>query len=437
MNGVVAASVLSIGLGAGVDCHANEHGFYFGTEGAYISPTIGKSDGTSFFRPPEIIHVPVETIRFDESGFGWSALVGYRVARHLAVELGYLDFGSIDVEETFDLTDVFPNPGGPPEEFSMDFNLEVAGPMASVMGILPLSEKFEAFGRAGILWAGQEVRLSRRFSFNEAEELWGLGLGVQAQVGRGWFARLEYQRFEDMPGTLVSGEVRLERLTLGATYNLGSGGDPATAGQWRSDDDATGFYVVADVGITESAVGKSGGVLLTLPHIPGAIFQVLPVSATAEGSDLGAGAALGYRINRYLAAEFAYTDLGNVEIREHYVVGPIGDPFFVPQFEFDVDLTSRVAGPSFSLLGILAIGDNFELFGRAGIMFADHEVSASPESIWKNADELAVWGAGADVELGRRWSVRLAYENLEKLQRTILSGSIRHERFVFGVNYDF
>jgi hypothetical protein len=41
------------------------------------------------------------------------------------------------------------------------------------------------------------------------------------------------------------------------------------------------------------------------------------------------------------------------------------------------------------------------------------------------------------VEITDRWSVRVAYENLEDLRRTEFTGPIRLERFVFGVAYDF
>ena len=134
--------------------------------------------------------------------------------------------------------------------------------------------------------------------------------------------------------------------------------------------------------------------------------------------------ALGYRFNRYLAAELAYTDYGEVDIREHYVVGPIDSPFFpfFPAFEIDVDLASRVAGPSLSVLGILPVADGFDLFARAGILFADQNVSRVPFGGATNAEELLTWGAGMDVEITGRWSVRFAYENVEDLRRTQYTG---------------
>ena len=437
MRTALGGSVLIVCLGVGLDCRASEPGFYAGADGALVAPTVEKSDGSNFGTPSGLVHVDPESVRFDESGFGWSGFVGYRINAWLAAELSYLDLGSIDVEEAFDLADVSP---GPPDSSltTFDFNLQVSGPMVSVMGILPFSDRYEAFGRAGVLWASQKVQLGPGFSFNNAEDLWGPGLGLQAELGRGWSARLEYQRFEDMPGTLVSGETRLERLLLGATYDLGSRAGQASASGAVADADEIGFYAVADLGVTEPAVGKSAGILITFSHIPGAIFLVQPSSSTSDGSDAGGGAALGYRINRYLAAEFAYTDFGEVDIREHYVVGPIDFPFLIPRFEFDVDLASRVAGPSLSVLGILPVADELEISARAGILFADQDVSRAPgTSSATNSEELWIWGAGVDVEITRRWSVRFAYENLEELRRTLQTGPIRIERFVVGANFIF
>ena len=426
-------------LSATLAGEAAETGFYVGVDAALVMPTVDKSDGIDFFLPQGVFHVPPDSIRFDESEFGWSTTVGYRVNRYLAAEFSYLDFGSIDVAETFDLANSFPFPVEP-GEFTFDFDLRVAGPMISVLGMLPISEKIEAFGRAGVLWATQELPLAPQFSLEEAEERWGLGLGLQAELGRGWSARIEYQRFEDIDGTEVSGDLRLERLLLGATYRLGSGSGAPPAIGTGAKSYKNGFYAVADLGITEPSVGESDGFLLSFSNIPGVIFHVRPSALTADDAGVGGSVALGYRINRHVAAELSYTDFGNVDVQEHYVFGPIDSPFFppIPRIDIDVDFTSRIAGPGVSILGILPIADVFELFARAGLLFADHQVARSPgDGSASDADELFVWGTGFDVELSDRWAVRFAYENVENLRKTSYTGPIRIERFVIGVNYDF
>ena len=426
-------------LGANLASEAAETGFYVGADVALVMPTVDKSDGIDFFLPQGVFHVPTDSIQFDESEFGWSATVGYRVNRYLAAELAYLDFGSIDVAETFDLANSLPFPVEP-GEFTFDFDLRVVGPMISVMGLLPISEKIEVFGRAGVLWATQELPLAPQFSFEEAEERWGLGLGFQAELGRGWSARIEYQRFEDIDGTEVSGDLRLERLLLGATYRLGSGSGAMLANGSGAKSHKSGFYAVGDLGITEPSVGKSDGFLLSFSNIPGVIFHVRPSALTADDAAAGGSVALGYRINRYVAAELSYTDFGNVDVQEHYVFGPIDSPFLppIPRIDIDVDFTSRITGPGVSILGILPLADQFEFFARAGLLFADHRVARSPgDRSASDADELFLWGTGFDVELSQRWAVRFAYENVENLRETLYTGPIRIERFVFGVSYDF
>jgi len=428
-----AALAMLLCFGVEVQSMAAEPGFYAGGDIGVVAPTIEKSDGVSFFTPSGTRHLSPEAIRFDESELGWSALIGYRVNSFLAAELAYLDFGSIDVEESFDLSD---DPADPQLTF-VDFNSQVSGPMVSVMGLVPLPGNFEAFGRAGVLWARQEIQLARHFSFNDGEERWALGLGVQVELSRRWSGRLEYQRFEEIDGTVVSGELRLERIQLGTTYRFGARAASNRLAGTSADPVEKGFYAVADLGVTEPAVGKSDGFLISFTHVPGVIFRVQPSTSTADGSDAGGGVALGYRINRYLAAELAYTDFGEVDVREHYVVGPFDFPFFVPMFEIDVDLASRVAGPSLNVLGILPVADDFELFARAGVLFADHNVSRAPLGGATNSEELLIWGVGMDVELTRRWSVRFAYESLEDLRKTRYTGPVRIERFMVGASYDF
>jgi opacity protein-like surface antigen len=418
-----------------MECHADAPGFYIGADVAYVEPTVDMSDGINFGGMSGVVHVLPESVRFDDSMLGWNASIGYRINRYLSAELAYLDFGATDVEETFDLPDSVGS-----GEFTLDFKLRVAGPMVSVIGALPLAERLEAYGRAGVLWGRQEVRLTPQFSLNDAEEQWGLGLGLRARLGSGWSARLEYQRFEDIDGTELSGDLRLEKLSLGVTYDLASRVTRESPVRAPETDDRKGFYAVADLGVTEPTAGKSNGSLIAFTFLPGIVFHVSPSSVSSDGSDAGGGATLGYRINRHLAAELAYTDFGEVEVREHYVFGPVDSPFLpfvIPQIDFDREYASRVAGPSVSVLGILPVGDLVEFFARAGMLFADQDSSREPSGRAANAEELLIWGAGMDVELTRRWSLRFAYENLDSLRKSSFTGPIRMERFVFGVGYDF
>jgi opacity protein-like surface antigen len=310
-----------------------------------------------------------------------------------------------------------------------------------VLGILPVSERFEAYARAGLLWASQEVELTPNSSiFTDAGEQWVLGVGVQAELSRGWSARLEYQRVDKMPGTFMSGDVEYERVLAGATYRLGSRAAPATDREAPVQTTQGGFYAVADVGVSEPTVGRSDGFLIAIVPFPGFIFHVSPASVSASGSEPGYGATLGYRINRYLAAELTYADFGSIDITEEYLIElPFPFPRDEPRRE-TINLTAQVTGPSINLLGKLPVGGDFELFFRGGVLFADQDVTrwnGDFTSTSSNAEELWVIGGGVDVRIADRWSARVAYESVDRMRKGRSVGPIRLERFVFGVSYDF
>ena len=416
---------------------AVETGFYVGADMAWVGPTVHKSDGIGFFTSSGSTHVFPESVHYDESAPGWSALIGYRFNRNLAAELAYADYGSIDVQEVFEPPG--PAPGAGSQRVVQDFKSKVSGPMASVVVILPVSARFEAFGRAGVLWARQELQLSQQFSFNDAEAQWVLGVGLQAELSHAWSARLEYQRADAIPDTVLSGDIDYERVLAGATYRLGSRTASATDQEALAESTGRGFYAVAEFSVVEPAVGKSDGFLIFIPSL-GILFPAVPSSVSESGSNLGFGAVLGYRMNKYLAAELAYTDYGSIDFAEQYRI-PLPFPFPPDEFlEETIELTSEVTGPSVSVLGILPVGDGFEFFIRGGLLFADEDVTRRNggfTSTSSNAEELWVVGGGVDVQFSDRWSARFAYESVDRLRKTEFSGPIRLERFMFGVSYDF
>jgi Outer membrane protein beta-barrel domain len=199
----------------------------------------------------------------------------------------------------------------------------------------------------------------------------------------------------------------------------------------------SGFYAGADLGVTEATVGKSDGIFVSLPQLPGIIFRSLPDSTSADSPMSGWSARLGYRVNRIVAAEIAYTDFGSIDIRETHVIGPF--PFLgIDQFVTYSDIEAKVTGPSVNVLGILPLGDGFEVFGRAGLLFADKTSArigvGNADSI---GEELWVIGGGVDFRIARQWSGRIAYESVDGLPRDGRMGPMRLERFVFGLSYEF
>lgn len=153
----------------------------------------------------------------DDSDIGWGATVGYRFLDYLAVELSYLDLGTLHTSETLSL------PFIPPETLQVNQELRTTGAAISVLGIVPLRDRWDVFVRVGLLVADQELTVSSSgsslipsFRFandSDRSNTALLGAGVQYNWAN-WSARLELQRCMDMELADV------DLLGLGVFYRL-------------------------------------------------------------------------------------------------------------------------------------------------------------------------------------------------------------------------
>ena len=150
------------------------------------------------------------------------------------------------------------------------------------------------------------------------------------------------------------------------------------------------------------------------------------LSTSTEDSDIGYTAAFGYRFNRYLAAELGLAQYGEAASN---VRGEIdqGDGF-VP---VNVKISFAVGGPLFSVVGILPLGDKFELYGRAGMLFASAERELSARVDGQNAgigsakgdSTEVVLGAGVAYHINQIYSVRLEHQRLSDVGQEDRSGT--------------
>jgi hypothetical protein len=139
------------------------------------------------------------------------------------------------------------------------------------------------------------------------------------------------------------------------------------------------------------------------PPLPGFIA---PDSIEIDDVDTGFSATVGYRINRYLAAELTYTDFGEYEVIERYSF---------TNFRYELG----THGPSISVLGSLPLGEQWELFLRGGVLFADQEVT---QNVIVNlseqdlSDEVVIAGAGVQWSFAPRWAARIEYQRTDELK---------------------
>jgi opacity protein-like surface antigen len=134
----------------------------------------------------------------DDSDIGFHAQFGYRFHRFFAAEFGLLQFGDLTTKGSgnvdFDGVGNFQSTTG-------TFRFHPNGFLISALGVLPLGEKFEAFGRLGYLFTNAEREASIKvegdtvlagsFTDDSQELVYGIGLGFN--FNQVYSVRAEYQ----------------------------------------------------------------------------------------------------------------------------------------------------------------------------------------------------------------------------------------------------
>lgn len=216
--------------------HAADPGFYFAATASRVEhdvdgrPGLLALVGSPSFNPPVLdIILPPDfgslnpilppvfqaifpvAIEIDEVDAGFSATVGYRINRYLAAELSYTDFGE------YESIDRYTN-----SALDVRYQLGVSGPSVSVLGSVPLGERWELFLRGGVLFAEQEVSLKFSSGSNErdfSDDVLMAGVGVQWSFAPRWAARLEYQGTGDLKYS-NNGESSADQASLSVLFNL-------------------------------------------------------------------------------------------------------------------------------------------------------------------------------------------------------------------------
>lgn len=229
--------------------HAADRGFYFGASGgqakydfgalppiAVVIPVTGflpitPQPTTPIFippgsPPPSIIvaaaFIEAQPVLWlpgdDDQGTAWSVTAGYRFNRYLAVEASYVNLGTLETTHSIFLP---PFLGGGSVPFQRE--LETDGPAITAFGMLPLSDSWELYVRAGMLFADSELTTAingnaRSTSFDS--ESTTLGVGAQYDWAGNWSARLEFQRAFDVGGDDVASEAEVDGVSLAVLYRL-------------------------------------------------------------------------------------------------------------------------------------------------------------------------------------------------------------------------
>lgn len=179
-----AAALLALGVIA-TPVLAQDTGWYFGV-----------SVGQSKFDVPGV--AGVTTLSTEDDDMGWKIYGGYQFNKHLAVEVGYHDFGGFTQSGT-------PGP----------FNVQgdVTGVSAAAVGILPLNPSFSLFGKAGLIFLDISSTASGPLvvTAEDGTELL-VGVGARYNFNRNVGIQLEWEYF--------GGDLKTNFLSLGLRYKF-------------------------------------------------------------------------------------------------------------------------------------------------------------------------------------------------------------------------
>jgi opacity protein-like surface antigen len=152
------------------------------------------------------------------------------------------------------------------------------------------------------------------------------------------------------------------------------------------------------------------------------------VTTSSEDTDIGYTAAFGYRFSRYVAAELGLAQYGESSSKVRGEIDQGQGLGFQPA---SVEFSFAVGGPLFSVIGILPLGDKFELYGRAGLLFASAERDLEARIDGQNAGRGSakgdstevVFGAGLAYHINQIYSVRLEHQRLSDVGQEDRSGT--------------
>ncbi|MGH8221383.1 MAG: outer membrane beta-barrel protein [Woeseiaceae bacterium] len=221
------ALLLCLGFGLVASAQAAELGWYgvgFGGESSASGISQSQTDENlvaSFESVGLAVVDFTSTLDDSDTGFGFAG--GYQLNDHFAMEFAYVDLGSVDYRASATVSD-----GVDEVDADVGFESSANGPVLSVLGILPIGERFSLFGRVGLslLNADGTVRIaldgiSQRASPSSQKSDPMLGVGAELSLSKHFAIRLAWDRYFDVGTENVTGDVDADLITLGVRMGLG------------------------------------------------------------------------------------------------------------------------------------------------------------------------------------------------------------------------
>ena len=222
---IAASAIAASALVAGTAV-AGDNSFYVGAGVGVSQISLPKSDITNGIAFTfDQVDFPLETwsARTDDSAIMWSAFVGYRFLKYFAVEAGYLDTGSASYTgrgTAFDIVNDVEVPA------TATFDWKATGGQASVLGIWPIDDNWDVFGRVGGFFgdvSGDAHAMVDtgvgKSHFSESSNEFLYGIGVDGRFLENWAARFEWLAISDL-GNSSTGEADWNAFQFALLYRF-------------------------------------------------------------------------------------------------------------------------------------------------------------------------------------------------------------------------
>lgn len=175
----------------GTDYFADSKSFF--TTNTYVGITLGTpgSDASESDIANLDSVVSVNSISIDDGGTGYRLFFGKQLHDRVAVEIGFVDLGDIDVEADVEATDT--------NAFLNDLaNVAPVAPTGftvDAFGNYPVGANFSVIGRLGLFFWNTDVEFGDFQSSDDGVDL-HYGLGAAYTINEDFDVRLEYEAFQ-------------------------------------------------------------------------------------------------------------------------------------------------------------------------------------------------------------------------------------------------
>lgn len=208
--------------------------------------------------------------------------------------------------------------------------------------------------------------------------------------------------------------------------------------------ESLGTYVLAFGGqasidtVSKSVIDES--VILGLDDLG---LAVTDGSSSLDDSDLIYGLALGYKLNRYFAAEISYVDLGAAT---YNATGTVTDG--IDTVDLTVRAEASAKGPVASLLFFWPVHDRFSPYLRAGLALMETRARLSASAVFGGEETGAalsdsttrsntLLGLGLDYEFSDRLGIRVEWSRYYNVGSEDVTGEGDVDTILAGVRWQF